>query len=376
MQDFVPNGTGNSRYLKSVENFKMLYPTYDDFVAALVDGTLPVDFNGINMSGIAQIGTALNKATLLTDATAAMYGLGGDAVPDDVFMALKIPSGYYGFTVNAKFEDGTPAAQLELLGLFDFNLNTAITGDDGFCYALANTLTPTVDFTRYVGIGSKTVPLQVDESLSYTHAEITVEKDTGLVLFETSGDVRTYRLATIDVCAVGGGGGGAGGSSYNSYYGGGGGGGYAVNVLGLQGGTVLSCTIGAGGRGAKGAAHGTAGGATKVVADGETIATANGGDRGGFSDYGDIYGSGNGVGGGKSRNAGNGTVYVFNDDTLPLPGGGGACTGSPGKDFGGATWSAGTGPGGGGGGALSEQSAAKNGGNGHAGGVYMRARFE
>lgn len=89
MQDFVPNGTGNSRYLKSVENFKMLYPTYDNFVAALVDGTLPVDFNGINMSGIAQIGTALNKASLLKDTTAALFGLGGDAVPDDVLNAIK-----------------------------------------------------------------------------------------------------------------------------------------------------------------------------------------------------------------------------------------------------------------------------------------------
>lgn len=88
MQDLVPIGTGNSRYLKSVENFKMLYPTYDNFVAALVDGTLPVDFNGINMSGIAQIGTALNKANLLTDDTAALFGLGADVVPNDVLAFL------------------------------------------------------------------------------------------------------------------------------------------------------------------------------------------------------------------------------------------------------------------------------------------------
>lgn len=88
MQDLVPIGTGNSRYLKSVSNFKTLYPTYDDFVAALVAGTLPVDFNGINMSGIAQMGTALNKATLLTDAVAAMYGKGASAVPNDIFAYL------------------------------------------------------------------------------------------------------------------------------------------------------------------------------------------------------------------------------------------------------------------------------------------------
>ena len=35
-----------------------------------------------------QEGTPLNKATLLKDATAALYGLGADAVPDDVFAAL------------------------------------------------------------------------------------------------------------------------------------------------------------------------------------------------------------------------------------------------------------------------------------------------
>lgn len=34
-------------------------------------------------------GTLINKDTLLQDATAAMYGLGTDAVPDDVFSILK-----------------------------------------------------------------------------------------------------------------------------------------------------------------------------------------------------------------------------------------------------------------------------------------------
>ena len=85
MQDFIPIGTGNSRYLKSVENFKTLYPTYDAFAAALVAGTLPVDFNGINEAGVVQKGMALNKYNLLKDATAALFGLDGSAVPDDVF---------------------------------------------------------------------------------------------------------------------------------------------------------------------------------------------------------------------------------------------------------------------------------------------------
>jgi len=38
MQDAIVLGTGNSRYLKSVSGFMSLYPTYEDFAAALVAG--------------------------------------------------------------------------------------------------------------------------------------------------------------------------------------------------------------------------------------------------------------------------------------------------------------------------------------------------
>ena len=69
MKDFTAKGAGNSRYLKSVSNFLTLYPTYADFAAALVAGTLPVDMNGINPDGILQAGTPLTKANLLDDTT-------------------------------------------------------------------------------------------------------------------------------------------------------------------------------------------------------------------------------------------------------------------------------------------------------------------
>lgn len=88
MKDSIILGSGNSRYLKSVQNFKTLYPTYDDFAAALVAGTLPIDLNGINAAGFQQVGDALGKATLLKDNTAALLGLGSDAVPDAAFNML------------------------------------------------------------------------------------------------------------------------------------------------------------------------------------------------------------------------------------------------------------------------------------------------
>ena len=88
MQDAITKGEGNSRYLKSVSDFLTKYPTYEAFVDALVAGTLPVDFNGVNPEGWAQLGTALGKANLLTDATAALVDLGPEATPNEMFAAL------------------------------------------------------------------------------------------------------------------------------------------------------------------------------------------------------------------------------------------------------------------------------------------------
>ncbi len=88
MKDNISKGQGNSRYLKSVANFKALYPTYDDFADAFVAGTLPVDFNGKNNAGWQQIGTELNTDNLLSDQTASLFGLDSSAVPDDVLAKI------------------------------------------------------------------------------------------------------------------------------------------------------------------------------------------------------------------------------------------------------------------------------------------------
>ena len=88
MQDSIMAGEGNSRYLKSVEDFLTRYTTYADFARALIEGTLPIDLNGINPEGWQVIGTALNKANLLQDDTAASLGLDSTDVPEDAFAAL------------------------------------------------------------------------------------------------------------------------------------------------------------------------------------------------------------------------------------------------------------------------------------------------
>lgn len=96
MTDGIIKGTGNSRYLKSVPNVRTLYPTWDAALDALIAGTFPIDLNGINPSGWEQVGDKLNKANLLKDDTAALFGLGVAAVPDDVFKKMgKIESGSF-----------------------------------------------------------------------------------------------------------------------------------------------------------------------------------------------------------------------------------------------------------------------------------------
>lgn len=85
MIDSVLKGTGNSRFLKSAVPAGT---SWADALAMLHSGTFPIDFNGINTEGFQQVGTPLNKANLLKDATAAQIGLPPSTTPDGMFQAL------------------------------------------------------------------------------------------------------------------------------------------------------------------------------------------------------------------------------------------------------------------------------------------------
>lgn len=88
MKDGVIAETGNSRYLRTIAGIKQLCPTYDSFLDLFVRGELPIDWAGKNPDGWAQQGTDLNKANLLTDATAALMDLGPEATPNEMFAEL------------------------------------------------------------------------------------------------------------------------------------------------------------------------------------------------------------------------------------------------------------------------------------------------
>lgn len=85
MENLVPLGTGNSRFMKSNISPST---TLAQLIQMLNNGTFPYDIGPLNPAGISQQGTPLNKATLLKDATAALFGFGVDALPDDMFNAL------------------------------------------------------------------------------------------------------------------------------------------------------------------------------------------------------------------------------------------------------------------------------------------------
>jgi hypothetical protein len=132
-----------------------LYPTYEDFMQAMVAGIFPVDFNGINKDGWTQQGTLLNKANLLSDTVISTLGLstGADSTPNDAFNVLanignvhvwrktvvteeEIPAGYKLVDDNTdRTLDDVPNA---LINLGNSNQRTAyincadsITVDDG-----------------------------------------------------------------------------------------------------------------------------------------------------------------------------------------------------------------------------------------------------
>lgn len=88
MQDAVLNNTGNSRKMRTIAGIKNIVQTLDDLLDLMIAGEFPFDISDIDPDGWATIGTYLNKANLLTDATAALADLGPEATPNEMFAAL------------------------------------------------------------------------------------------------------------------------------------------------------------------------------------------------------------------------------------------------------------------------------------------------
>lgn len=147
MIDSVLKGTGNSRFLKSAVPAGT---SWADALAMLQAGTFPIDFNGINTDGFQQVGTPLNKANLLKDATAAQIGLPPSTTPDGMFQALAhagdlhvwrktvvttepIPEQSAGYNLGSKtnFLIGTPSRSSQEPYINVMYANTVSVSNDG-----------------------------------------------------------------------------------------------------------------------------------------------------------------------------------------------------------------------------------------------------
>ena len=354
MKDSVILGSGNSRYLKSVADFKTLYPTYDDFAAALVAGTLPIDLNGINAAGFQQIGDALGKATLLTDATCMLLDLPDTATPDDAFNKIVLPDGKYAVKVKVLSPGGLPMNGVTINGVTTFAGKTAVTNSSGMVLGYSNTqsVTLTAVNDRYDISGNKSVSATLEAgklnqvTIQFSRVSITQQTFSASQTIRFSPDVDTF-----DCSAIGGGANGSSGSvSGTTAYGGSGGRAGAVAnkanivndessidiVVGGVGGTskVGSYITASGAAGASGGSRGvaSASSATQAGDGGNTSGflyppTSVGGGGGGGAAFWrgqGIASRGNGgsPGGGKG-NQYSGNVDIGIDGTLPGSGGGG-----------------------------------------------------
>lgn len=278
-----------------------------------------------------QEGTPLNKASLLKDSTAALLGLGTDAVPDDAFVALVLGQGVYGYRVRVQLADGTPVEGATVSGIQPLTGSTLVTGADGTVLGKSASASVTIGCTSPY-IDQKAPAAQtVTKTGTITDVTLTLENDTSLMLSRLS---KIYKLSpaakAVDLCATGGGGGGCISS--------GGGGGYAENLMNviLFSHSLLKFEIGSGGQYcASVTENGKDGGVTAVYLDNEIILQALGGKGGIYGTNGGRGGDGNGKGGNEANygpRGGDATVPIFNDTTIGIKTGGGGGGGGGLKD--------------------------------------------
>lgn len=366
MENGIIKGTGNSRYLKSVEDFQSQYPTYDDFAAALANGELPIDLNGINPDGWQQMGTALTKGTLLDDTTeTAIWGDSNNRTVNQALLmiayALRASGGLI-VSLTVTTSDGDPLEGMTISNLKDLSGNTCVTDEDGKAFGVTSSTSATLTASGFFDVAnaSTTVSGQAGDIIS---ANISASFNDFLSITSTKTSKFSKYCTRVDVSCAGGGGGGAGSWSSNSSVGAGGGaGGHTAKSedVSFSPNTSYTATIGSGGTGGTSSSTGSNGGTGGTS---RFLSVSASGGQGGYrctsssisvsSDS--AVGNGNGGKGGYSYSyasdggAGSETIYSSITETKIVGGGGGGGFSS-----------------------VRENSSARSGGspNGGAGGVY------
>lgn len=348
-----------------------------------------------------QVGTPINKKTLLTDITASFLGLdpANDPTVDDAFMASVLAAKNACLVRVTVLMNGKPAAPNILInGISDLAGAAVVTNENGEADGLTTKPTTTISTPAFVDLSSVSKTISTPPK-TIVYVTLTLSAPAaGMREFTSSATGIQFSpyVSSYDVCVCGGGGRGHYGyPNINGNSGGGGGaGGQVVNKLNIIPDPLKSYNAAVGGINGS-SSFGDIAAFGGADAPSNTYKGAEGATKGGD---GSRYGNSKlirGTGGQSS------SVRMFEDSTLPYlggaGGGGGIITGSamdgqyglyPGSPNGGqggnARGSSGipedghnaTGPGGGGGGGGTSNSNTAQGGDGCRGLVAIRWRLK
>lgn len=180
------------------------------------------------------------KDEILKDSTAAILGLGTDAVPDDAFLALALPAGKYAISVTVKSPGGRPMSGISLSGIVSAAGSAVVTDENGagFGFSTSSPTTITADISAFLDLtGTASVTLTPKEKI-VNEAKIVCKRGSATkATFSASKTVKfSPDVSEYDASAIGGGENGkkgTGSQNGGTYYAAGGDGGQAGGVLNL-----------------------------------------------------------------------------------------------------------------------------------------------
>lgn len=346
-----------------------------------------------------------DNSCFLTEETAALYGFDNNAIPDDIFIALFVGTGRYGYKIRVQYPDGTPIPNAIISGIDPVSGRDLKTNSKGETFGTSSSKTVSINVQSPVIDVQSASSVSISSTGAVTKYTITLQYITKEVIISNS---KTYmhspHVENMDFSVFGAGGGGGGCSlkeitSSNAHYyngGGGGGGGYVSSKFRVlpSSSNQFIANVGAGGQGGTSTSGsindsngkpGGKGGTTSIIIDGKIVIQAEGGN-GGYSYKGQtvIGGSGNGNGGSggfQDQDASDGTPgtgYAFNDAKKGRAGGGGGGGSGGGTGDPGANGTAGGSPNGGKGNTKNSAPAPggiSGGGGGGGANLYATARY-
>lgn len=255
MRDTIINGTRTSRSILGNINIP------EDWAAAraqLVGEGWPIDLGQLNDAGLSQRGTDLNKSTLLSDETEALYsGLPEDPTVDDAFSLIanmleliQIQKALVVLTVKS-------AAGVPMTGALVSGMTAAADGGEaytdknGVARGYVSTGSVTLSITGYLDVADMTETFTAEAARVYAKTWTAETVDHTVITATRNGKISSF-AESVQVISVGGGYNGESGNyrvgNDAGTYGGKGGDGGGVNKADITNFTpneVITVTVGA-----------------------------------------------------------------------------------------------------------------------------------